>query len=112
MGLNRKVPEPRRLGHGYIEGPDACFIERVSMARNRYGCDGPLRAVRDEDEVSPGTGDSLRCGPASDCTGYIEPGDLYVNLLPHDREVYGSYWAAHRTCIKCAVKENVVQVTG
>jgi hypothetical protein len=111
MSRGKKLPEPRELGHGYVEGPGACFVERVSRARKRYRCDGPLRAVRDDDDISPGTGDSLRCSHASDCTQNIEPGDLYVYLLPHEPEVYGSYWVAHRTCIKCAMKEDVVQWT-
>jgi hypothetical protein len=109
MANKKKTPQPKRLGHGYVEGPDACFISRVSKARKRYDCDGPLRAVRDTDDVSPGTGDSLRCRPADDCTTFIDPGELYAHLLPHDEEVYGTYWTAHRMCLKCALKEDTIR---
>lgn len=108
MDKSKKQDKPRKLGHGYIEGPDAYRISRVSKARNRYECEGPLRAVRDSDETSPGTGDAVRSTPARACTGFVEIGDVYVHLLPHDIEIYTSYWSAHRMCLECALKENTV----
>ncbi len=110
MAAKKKL-EPRAVGYGYAEGPDAYRITRVSKARKRYDCDGPLRAVRDTDDVSPGTGDALRCKPASDCTRFIEAGELYVHVMPHDEEVYGSYWTAHRMCLKCASKEDAIRTS-
>jgi len=108
MKRSKKQDEPKKLGHGYIEGPDAYRVSRVSKARNRYECEGPLRAVRDSDEVSPGTGDAIRTSPAKDCSGFIDKGEIFVHLQPHDIEVYPSYWSAHRMCVECAVKENIV----
>ena len=101
--------EPRSLGHGYVEGPDAYRITRVSKARKRFDCYGPLRRVRDTDDISPGTGDAISCEKVDDCTSYIEPGELYVYILPHDLDVYQSYWTAHRMCLKCALKENTIK---
>jgi hypothetical protein len=109
MNTPRKKQELKQLGNGYVEGPDAYLITRVSKARKRYDCYGPLRAVRDTDAVSPGTGDALRCLPADGCTTFIEPGELYAHVMPHDVEVYESYWTAHRMCLKCAIKEDTVR---
>jgi hypothetical protein len=105
----KNEPLPRGLGHGYHEGADAWHITKVAKARKQYICDGPMRAVRDDDDVSPGTGDALYCETAKSCTSSIEVGDLYVHLLPHDVESFGSYWAVHRVCIECSLGEQMIQ---
>jgi hypothetical protein len=88
---NKKKPQPRALGNGYVEGPDAWHIAKVSKARKRHECHGPLRAVRDNDRVSPGTGEALFCARATSCTSFIEVGTLNVHILPHDAESFGRY---------------------
>jgi hypothetical protein len=111
MAGKNKEPQPRNLGHGFVEGPDAWHITKVAKARKTYVCDGPMRAVRDDDGVSPGTGDALFCEPAMSCVSSIEVGDLYVHLLPHDVESFGSYWAVHRVCIECSLGEQMIRRT-
>jgi hypothetical protein len=109
MASKKVEAQPIGLGHGYVEGPDAWHITKVAKARKKYTCDGPMRAVRDDDDVSPGTGDALYCENAKSCTSSIEVGDLYVHLLPRDVESFGSYWAVHRVCIECSLEEQMIR---
>jgi len=104
-----RVAHRRALGNGYVEGPDAFRIERVSRARKRYECDRPLRAERPSDKTSPGSGgDAIYGETAADCTGFIEAGQLYAYLMPHFEE--NPYWTAHRMCLKCALKESTIEL--
>ena len=94
--------------HGFAEGPDAYAIERISKARKRFTCEGPLRAERPSDQTSPGSGgDALLVEQSAECTAFIKPGDVYAYLRPHFEDS-DSYWTPHRVCLSCALKEGII----
>jgi hypothetical protein len=96
---------------GYVLGVDAYGLDGIKKARKNYSCDGPLRQVRWEDNLSPATGDAVCDGPADGCTGSIDRGELYACLTLTDsdtREATGSYWNTHRTCLACAIAEWII----
>ena len=100
------------VGHGFVEGEDAYSLSAVRKARKEYDCEGVIRAVRDTDNISPGTGDSILEMQSDDCAEKIRRGDLYAVLILNnsaDVEMYGTYWTTWRMCISCALYEHIVE---
>ena len=97
------------VGYGFVEGEDAFCVDAVRKARKEYSCEGVIRAVRDTDNISPGTGDSILEMQSEDCTGKIRKGDLHVVLVINDLALYDSYWTTWRMCLPCALFEHVVE---
>ena len=100
------------VGHGFVEGEDAYSLSAVRKARKEYDCEVVIRAVRDTDNISPGTGDSILEMQSDDCAEKIRRGDLYAVLILNnsaDVEMYGTYWTTWRMCISCALYEHIVE---
>ena len=97
------------VGHGFVEGEDAYSLSAVRKARKEYDCEGVIRAVRDTDNISPGTGDSILEMQSGSCTWKIRKGDLHAILILNDVELYGTYWTTWRMCIPCALSEHIVE---
>ena len=97
------------VGHGFVEGEDAYCLSAVRKARKEYYCEGVIRAVRDDDNISPGTGDSILEMQSDDCTEKILKGDLHAVLIINDVELYRTFWTTWRMCIPCALSAHIVE---
>ena len=97
------------VGHGFVDGEDSYCLDAVRKARKEYQCEGVIRAVRDDDPISPGTGDSILEMQSGGCTWKIRKGDLHAVLIINDVELYGTYWTTWRMCIPCSLSEHIVE---